>query len=378
MDNIIYHQNHSATNSFPTKYKSGIINPLTRISYKQIININTRFRNNYTITPASDFGFNLPTPIKKVVSMKVVCVNLPNITYTISEATGSNSFLIGTSADPSNIINISNGSYSGQDMATAITTSLQNTTDFSNISLNYSKISGKMTFDGSDNFTLNFDYVDPSNCPNTFSQVGSNLYKDQLTLGWLLGFRQNYKYLTRQDAHNSNCNTLNQLQCHGFQATASSKLVRTLSKVNNRRPTLTEVKKNGMQYLESQYTCYPNFDVSKNINFSYTDSSSYTGEAIYDPHGSKYFLLSVNDFQNNHTNAVVSPLQHETLVDGNILSKISSNCCKNCTENGERIYFGPTDITKLHIKLLDEFGRIVDMNNGDYSFTLELEILYDL
>ena len=58
MDNIIYHQNHSSQNSFPTKYQAGIINPLTRISYKQIININTRFRNNYTITPSSDFGFN--------------------------------------------------------------------------------------------------------------------------------------------------------------------------------------------------------------------------------------------------------------------------------------------------------------------------------
>ena len=28
--------------------------------------------------------------------------------------------------------------------------------------------------------------------------------------------------------------------------------------------------------------------------------------------------------------------------------------------------------------LYDEFGRIVDMNNGDYSFTLELEYIYDL
>ena len=43
-----------------------------------------------------------------------------------------------------------------------------------------------------------------------------------------------------------------------------------------------------------------------------------------------------------------------------------------------RIYFGPTDISKLHIKLFDEFGRIVDLNNGDYSFTLDIDVLYDL
>ena len=47
-------------------------------------------------------------------------------------------------------------------------------------------------------------------------------------------------------------------------------------------------------------------------------------------------------------------------------------------DTNPRIYFGPTSINRLHIKLLDEFGRIVDLNNGDFSFSLELEILYDL
>ena len=33
---------------------------------------------------------------------------------------------------------------------------------------------------------------------------------------------------------------------------------------------------------------------------------------------------------------------------------------------------------KLQITLYDEFGRIVDFNNADYSMTIELEVLYDL
>jgi len=32
----------------------------------------------------------------------------------------------------------------------------------------------------------------------------------------------------------------------------------------------------------------------------------------------------------------------------------------------------------VEIKIYDEFGRIVDINNADYSLTLELEIVYDL
>ena len=42
-----------------------------------------------------------------------------------------------------------------------------------------------------------------------------------------------------------------------------------------------------------------------------------------------------------------------------------------------RIYNGPVTLKKLHIKILDKFGNVVDLNNMDFSFTLELEILYE-
>ena len=43
-----------------------------------------------------------------------------------------------------------------------------------------------------------------------------------------------------------------------------------------------------------------------------------------------------------------------------------------------REYYGPVDIQKLNIQLLDEYGRILDINNMDYSFCLTLETLYDM
>ena len=43
-----------------------------------------------------------------------------------------------------------------------------------------------------------------------------------------------------------------------------------------------------------------------------------------------------------------------------------------------RKYFGPIDITKLQIKLLDAYGRVLDMNGSDYSFRLLLHLIYDL
>lgn len=332
MDNIIYHKPNHVSNTFSTNVKAGIINPLDRNTYKQLININTRFRKNYTITPASDFGFNLPSTLKKVVSMKVSCLNLPHTIYTVSEDDGSNYFFVGKESNGiKRKIVISSGSYTPARILIAINNALNNISPSLNINLTYNIDTGLMTFnttDLSNNFFLDFNYYDLSNCPNTFSKTGSNIYKDQLTLGWLLGFRKNYKYSTPQETI-SNC-------------------------------------KLSTRYLDD-------------INFVYSGEKSYTGEALYNSHGNRYFLLSVNDFQNNHNISVVSPLQEETLGDGNILAKSSSNCCGGCgMEAPTRIYFGPTDISKLHIKLYDEFGRIVNMNNSDYSITIEVEILYDL
>ena len=41
-----------------------------------------------------------------------------------------------------------------------------------------------------------------------------------------------------------------------------------------------------------------------------------------------------------------------------------------------RQYTGPVNINRLKIQLLDEYGRILDINNMDYSFILKFKSLY--
>ena len=334
MDNIIYHNSQRVSNTVSRNVKSGIINPLDRNTFKQLININSRFRNNYSITLASDFDFTLSTPIKKIVSMKVLSINLPAIIYTVSKYIGSNSFLIGNTE--ANIpIYIPDGTYTGNDIANKIKDIIASTwvdSSANPVNVEYSYTTGKITFTRDISFVLDFNYIDPSFCPNRFSSKNSNIYNNQLTLGWLLGFRKNYKYRSPATFVINNC-----------------------------------------------YNNYNNNNNNNNNNFTYSNSNTYIGESPYDITNNRYFLLSINDFQNNHNISLVSPFQEETLNDGNLLAKISS-CCNSCNniEAPTRIYFGPTDISKLHIKLYDEFGRIVNLNNGDYSISLEVEILYDL
>jgi len=43
-----------------------------------------------------------------------------------------------------------------------------------------------------------------------------------------------------------------------------------------------------------------------------------------------------------------------------------------------RQYFGPVNITAITIQLVDRYGRIVDLNNMDFSFCLSLTTAYDV
>ena len=93
MNNIIYHDPKQRVNTFPSTLNSGTVNPLQRTSYKQTININSRFRDNYTITPAYEFYFNIPQQIDKIVSMKLDKIIIQKFGYdTILFSPGGESF----------------------------------------------------------------------------------------------------------------------------------------------------------------------------------------------------------------------------------------------------------------------------------------------
>jgi hypothetical protein len=43
-----------------------------------------------------------------------------------------------------------------------------------------------------------------------------------------------------------------------------------------------------------------------------------------------------------------------------------------------REYLGPVNIQILNVQLLDEYGRILYLNNMDYSFALKMTVVYDV
>jgi len=108
-------------------------------------------------------------------------------------------------------------------------------------------------------------------------------------------------------------------------------------------------------------------------------------EGLYDGGGDRYIYVSVNDYQNNvNENNVVC--FDKSILDEGVIAKIplvngkfsiTSNDYNGLSLSKIRKYNGPVNIRRLHIKLLDKFGEVIDLNNMDYSLTFEMEILYE-
>ena len=107
-------------------------------------------------------------------------------------------------------------------------------------------------------------------------------------------------------------------------------------------------------------------------------------EGLFDGSGDKYIYLSLTDYQYN-TNSTNIVGFDKSFMDEDILAKIPMTNGKlsividdnNNPLTKKRVYNGPVNIRKLHIKIFDKFGNIIDLNNMDLSLTLEMEILYE-
>lgn len=120
-------------------------------------------------------------------------------------------------------------------------------------------------------------------------------------------------------------------------------------------------------------------------NGKYEGNLNYVSEGLLDLTGPKYFFLVLDDYNNNVNNNFFSAF-NSSVLNKNILARISlsANNFDILLQNNLRLittpreYFGPVNIQNITIQLLDEYGRIVDLNNMDFSFCVTLTNVYDI
>ena len=106
-------------------------------------------------------------------------------------------------------------------------------------------------------------------------------------------------------------------------------------------------------------------------------------EAILDFTGTKFFLLEITDYNKNYSEVFKYNTHKRNINYKDILAKIPNTASTTniiFEDSSDRIfktrkYFGPVRISKIRIRLLDDFGRVVNLNGGDLIITLEIETL---
>ena len=126
------------------------------------------------------------------------------------------------------------------------------------------------------------------------------------------------------------------------------------------------------------------FRISKYDNL--TNNKKLLSETFINLNPIDTLYLSINDFQYNYNQTNIICFDKTTL-DDHILAKLSISENSNFIyinstdyENNslsKRVYNGPINLSKVEVKLYDKFGNILNNKNYDYSFSLQLEILYD-
>jgi len=116
---------------------------------------------------------------------------------------------------------------------------------------------------------------------------------------------------------------------------------------------------------------------------SYTGMNIYESESILDSLGNRYIYFIVDDFNNNVNDFIVGNLK-TSYLNKNILARLSyrEDKLQIIYDNSKnhnlqtREYFGPVNIDRLHIQLIDEYGKTIDLNNMDFSFALQFRLMY--
>ena len=334
-------------------YPPGYLNPINIKSIKRSINIDTRFRPDYYSTKSTDFTVTLPERLNKVVSMRLSSIEIPISFYALSESLENTTFTTTITfkdkTEKQFVVKLPPGNYEDRWIDSTRAAYIESAL---NSALNRVGLGDDVAQKDDALKNLNLDKneyelpylrftVDPVSGRSVFG------LSTQQNKSNLLNIRFNFN-------------------------------VNNSGSINNTTPLLFRL---GWQlgFRAGEY----NFDVD-------TSEGSIISEGVCFVNGPQYCYIVVNDY-NNSSNNFFRAAFAESILSPNILGRINltkgiqiNNVYKsgqddnyNDSLNRTREYFGPVDIQRLSVQILDEYGRVLDLNNMDWSFVLSFVCLYD-
>ena len=345
----------------------GIINPINYRTIKRAVNIDSRFRPNYYQSSSADQQITLPYKFEKVINMRLASIELPLTYYAISESLGNNAFVVnwdnsGGDFQNSALIKIPDGNYQ------TYNTNIANGSGGSEIEsiMNAALLSSVA--------------ITPTDSPYNGVTIQSDA-----------------SFNMRYTVDSTSGKSIYALDVSGINHTPLIDLIDT-GKLDYQ--IVFAVDSNGATITNQPLPFFLGWELGYRMNMYNSGSgttianniilpSAIVSEGLFYIKGPQYIFIAIDDYNNNVNNYYVSAYS-DSINNRNILAKINLSNSGNANGayqtsetdgfsshiNRSRSYFGPVNIEKMRITLYDEYGRIINLNNMDWSCSLVFECMY--
>ena len=335
---------------------NGAGNPIHRKSVSKLLNIDSRFRPNYLSSRTTDYIIDLPYQINNVIEMTLCDLELPSTFYPIAASYENNYFWIRTVdiADMERFyyIVIPDGNYY-----------------FETLIKNINNIFGNLKLNLTIFFDLNYNNIGGVGEGTGLTKIGiitqNDISLNSVTSG-IKSFDLNFN-----GSLIPNEKSIGPFNTPSYLRNKFSEYYYT--------PNPLDYKQLFGWILGYREPLY------KNVVKDIYDYTYYQSESVLDLSGPKYLFLIIDDF-NKSMNVNFLTASVKGLLSDNIIARISQKGQLFSIQSQNdfsvysepRYYYGPVNINKLQIKLIDEYGRLVDLNNKDFSFTLRMTTIYSV
>jgi hypothetical protein len=333
----------------------GVINPLLTNTILKAINIDTRFRENYYSTKSTNLTITLPFRLEKVISYRIVGITLPLSYYNISQSYGNNVIQINVfSRSPPGSLAVS--------YSLILPDGCYNTTQ------------SNSEFSSTLEQVINNMLINDVNSPNNNSTLTPNL-----NLRYTID-RTSGRSIFAQDA------TISGTVAYNFDV--------VMSVENSLQSGQVEEDYNRVLMTKLGWVLgfrFAKYSSSNTVMANPTTYGSIVSEGICFTKFPMYGFLAIDDFNNNANDYYMSVFSNSVSVP-NIVAKVNltefsevvgafqgaQGESSSTAINREKRFFGPVNIQKLKVMLYDDMGRILDLNNMDWSLELAFECVYNM
>lgn len=424
--------------TYQVPVKQDSLNPNLKNTITRFVNLDSQFRQytNGIDSTATDYTLDLSDTLKDALSLRVFSYQIPYSWYTIDLAYGNTCLWI---SDVSNnvtstvVVSVTPGNYSSSQFVTDLSNNFTNA-GFYNYPTGgpvlFNSNNGKITLNlfGTDfsgntiekkhaSFTVSattliifFDFTGVLQCTNVCLSKTNHFFNN--SLGWIMGFRVPYTYVDPSgnvapcvldlngpkylilviDDYNQN-HVNNGL----VSITQFSSNLKTPSYYSPDIPHICltpEQQGNNLNQIVADANLQSIFDnqnsnTNNGLLIAGKYEENYTSTQIVLPSAPRtltqsqiYTINEINRNKNNTTNYLskapttsdilgVLPIKTAGLSTGSLIVEFSGSVQDNI-----RTYFGPVDIDRMSVKLIDDKGNILNLNGSDWCVTLICECLY--